>query len=155
MPLRSAAELVQGRETTWQGMQAAIASWTEADWQQTYPGEERDEPATINRHWVIWHLNEHDRHRDGAIKITRRMHGLPAPDLYVMMIDMAVSGGVEWWAVIWMSVSCERKQRGPRMTRDGIERLTSPTTSHQPAAIPPSLSAHVISGAATRTRAVR
>src|SRR3954462_5860186 len=36
MPNRSAAELVHGLESTWQGMQEAIARWTPADWQQTY-----------------------------------------------------------------------------------------------------------------------
>jgi uncharacterized damage-inducible protein DinB len=81
MPTRTAPELIHGLETTWQGMQAAIAGWTPADWQQTYPGEERDEPATITRQWVIWHLMEHDLHHGGEISLTLGMHGLTAPDL--------------------------------------------------------------------------
>ena len=81
MPIRSAAELVEGLETTWQGMQAAITRWTPADWQQTYPGEEADEPATITRAWVIWHLVEHDLHHGGEIALTLGMHGLEAPAL--------------------------------------------------------------------------
>ncbi|PLS77413.1 MAG: hypothetical protein CYG59_23935 [Chloroflexi bacterium] len=80
MPLRSAAELVQGLETTRQGMQAAIASWPQANWQQTYPGEERDESVPISRHWGIWHLNEHDRYQGGEIGITLGMDRLPPPD---------------------------------------------------------------------------
>ncbi len=81
MPTRSAAELARGLETTWQGMQDAIARWTPADWQQTYAGEDASEPATIMRPWVIWHLIEHDLHHGGEIALTLGMHGLPAPDL--------------------------------------------------------------------------
>jgi uncharacterized damage-inducible protein DinB len=81
MPTRSAAELVHGLESTWQGMQDAIACWTPDDWRQTYPGEEPDEPATITRPWVIWHLIEHDLHHGGEISLTLGMHGLAAPAL--------------------------------------------------------------------------
>ena len=81
MPTRSANELIHGLEITWQGMQASIARWTPADWQQTYPGEEPYDPATITRQWVIWHLIEHDLHHGGEISLTLGMHGLPAPDL--------------------------------------------------------------------------
>ena len=81
MPIRSADEVVHALETTWQGMQAAIDRWSPADWQQTYPGEEPDEPARITRAWVIWHLIEHDLHHGGEISLTLGMHGLPAPAL--------------------------------------------------------------------------
>ena len=82
MPPRTAAELIQGLEITWQGMQAAIARWTPSDWQHTYPGDENDgEPAIITRQWVIWHLIEHDLHHGGEISLTLGMHGLPAPNL--------------------------------------------------------------------------
>ena len=81
MPLRRAAELVGGLETTWQGMQAAIGRWTPPEWQQTWEGEEPDDPPTITRHWVIWHLIEHDVHHGGEISLTLGMHGLKAPDL--------------------------------------------------------------------------
>jgi uncharacterized damage-inducible protein DinB len=81
MPTRTADELVHGLETTWQGMQDAISRWTEADWQQTYPGEDATEPATITRLWVIWHLIEHDLHHGGEVSLTLGMHGLAAPDL--------------------------------------------------------------------------
>jgi uncharacterized damage-inducible protein DinB len=82
MPTRSADALVHGLETTWQGMQEAIARWTPANWQQTYPGDDDDsEPAIITRQWVIWHLIEHDLHHGGEISLTLGMHGLPAPDL--------------------------------------------------------------------------
>ena len=81
MPTRPTAELIQGLETTWQAMQAAIASWTPTDWQWTYPGEEPDEPALITRPWVIWHLIEHELHHGGEIALTLGLHGLAAPDL--------------------------------------------------------------------------
>jgi uncharacterized damage-inducible protein DinB len=81
MPIRNAAELVHGLETTWQGMQEAITRWSEADWQQTYAGEDASEPALIMRQWVIWHLIEHDLHHGGEIGLTLGMHGLRAPDL--------------------------------------------------------------------------
>ena len=80
MPVRSAAEVVHGLEATWQGMYAAIARWTPAEWAQTWEGEEGD-PPTITRHWVIWHLIEHDVHHGGEISLTLGMHGLKAPDL--------------------------------------------------------------------------
>jgi uncharacterized damage-inducible protein DinB len=78
---RTAAELVDGLETTWQRMQEAIADWTPADWQRTYPGEEPDEPAQITRQWVIWHLIEHDLHHGGEISLTLGLHGLPAQNV--------------------------------------------------------------------------
>lgn len=81
MPFRSAEELVQGIEATWQGMQQAIMGWSAESWQQTYPGDEPDEPATITRVWVIWHLIEHDLHHGGEIALTLGMHDLPAPNL--------------------------------------------------------------------------
>lgn len=81
MPERSAAELIEALETTWQGMQAAISRWTPTEWQQTYPGDPPDEPASITRPWVIWHLIEHDLHHGGEVGLTFGQFGLPAPDL--------------------------------------------------------------------------
>jgi uncharacterized damage-inducible protein DinB len=81
MPVCSAAELAEGLEGTWQGMQAAIARWSPEEWQQTYPAEDASEPKTITRSWVIWHLVEHDLHHGGEISLTLGMHGLRAPDL--------------------------------------------------------------------------
>jgi uncharacterized damage-inducible protein DinB len=81
MPARSAAELVHGLEATWLGMQSAVNRWTPADWQQIYPGETPDDPATLTRQWIIWHLIEHDLHHGGEISLTMGMFGLAAPDL--------------------------------------------------------------------------
>ena len=79
--VRSAAELVSGLEATWSGMHDAIARWTTADWEKTWPGEDETEPEVITRQWVIWHLIEHDLHHGGEISITLGAHGVPALDL--------------------------------------------------------------------------
>jgi len=77
---RTAAELVTGLERTWEGMQAAIARWTPAQWAETFPGEE-GEPEIITRQWVIWHLIEHDLHHGGEISLTLGVHGLKGLNL--------------------------------------------------------------------------
>jgi uncharacterized damage-inducible protein DinB len=81
MPSRSAAELIDGLERTWQGMHQAIARWTPEQWQETYPGEDETEPQAITRQWVIWHLVEHDLHHGGEISLTLGAHGVPALDM--------------------------------------------------------------------------
>src|SRR5574337_139256 len=81
MPARTSAELIQGMETTWNGMQDAIVRWTPAEWQETYPSVDPSEPEAITRQWVIWHLIEHDLHHGGEISLTLGAHGLTAPDL--------------------------------------------------------------------------
>jgi uncharacterized damage-inducible protein DinB len=82
MPTCGADELIRGLETTWQGMQEAIAGCTPADWQQIYSGDDNDdEPAILTRQGVIWHLIEHDLHHGGETSLTLNMHGLPASDL--------------------------------------------------------------------------
>lgn len=81
MPVRNADELVRGLETTWQGMQEAIEGWTPDQWRETYPGEDASEPEVFTRHWVIWHLIEHDLHHGGEISLTLGMHNVPALEL--------------------------------------------------------------------------
>jgi uncharacterized damage-inducible protein DinB len=78
---RTAQELVHGLNATWDGMQQAIAGWTEEDWQATWPGEDESEPEIITRQWVIWHLIEHDLHHGGEISLTMGVHGLKALEL--------------------------------------------------------------------------
>jgi uncharacterized damage-inducible protein DinB len=77
----SATELTSGLEATWIGMQEAIVRWSAEDWDQTWPGEDDDEPEVITRQWVIWHLIEHDLHHGGEISITLGAHGVPALEL--------------------------------------------------------------------------
>ena len=81
MPERNAGELVGGLETTWRVMQEAIARWTPEQWVQVYENDPGDEPATLTRQWVVWHLIEHDLHHGGEVSLTLGMHGLNAPDL--------------------------------------------------------------------------
>ncbi len=80
-PAKSAAELIQGLEGTWQRMQAAIARWTPEQWQETWPGEDESEPQVITRPWVVWHLVEHDLHHGGEISMILGAHGVPALEL--------------------------------------------------------------------------
>jgi uncharacterized damage-inducible protein DinB len=76
--LRSAEELVSALAETWEGMHEAIARWAPEDWGETWPGEDDTETEVITRHWVIWHLIEHDLHHGGEISITLGAHGVPA-----------------------------------------------------------------------------
>ena len=80
-PAKSAAELIQGLESTWQGMHEAMAHWAPEEWQQTWPGEDLGDPEVISRQWVIWHLIEHDVHHGGEVSITLGAHGVRALDL--------------------------------------------------------------------------
>ncbi|MDX1689060.1 MAG: DinB family protein [Candidatus Promineifilaceae bacterium] len=79
-PSRSAEELVKGLEQTWRGMHMAIDSWSDEDWQQTWPGR-GNAPEAITRQWIIWHLIEHDLHHGGEISLTLGIHNVAAPPL--------------------------------------------------------------------------
>jgi uncharacterized damage-inducible protein DinB len=72
----SAADLIQGLETTWHGMQSAWTGWSSMDWQQAYTEGHPYAPTLITRQWVIWHLLEHDLHHGGEISLTLGMHGI-------------------------------------------------------------------------------
>ncbi|MFL5703077.1 MAG: DinB family protein, partial [Ktedonobacteraceae bacterium] len=84
-PLRSAAELVAGLESTWQMIQDALAHWTPADleqvFQKPYLGEDVPDKPRHSRQWIIWHLLEHDLHHGGELSLALGMHGLTAIDL--------------------------------------------------------------------------
>ena len=77
----STAQLIQGLETTWQGMQSALTGWGPGDWQQTYTEGHPYAPTAITRQWVIWHLLEHDLHHGGEISLTLGMHGITSLEL--------------------------------------------------------------------------
>ena len=77
----SAAALIQGLETTWQGMQSAWATWDPLDWQQTYTEGHPYAPTVITRQWVVWHLLEHDLHHGGEISLTLGIHGIASLEL--------------------------------------------------------------------------
>ena len=76
-PARSAEELVNGLERTWQMIQGALAKWTPADLEQIFPA--RSEDRTVRtRQWIVWHVLEHDIHHGGEISSVLGAHGLSA-----------------------------------------------------------------------------
>jgi uncharacterized damage-inducible protein DinB len=78
---RTAEEIINGLERTWQGMQQAIESWSAEEWARTWPNSWDDEPEIFTRQWVIWHLIEHDLHHGGEISITLGANGIPGIDV--------------------------------------------------------------------------
>lgn len=81
-PVRTAAELVSGLETTWQVIENALQRWTIADLDEIlHDTDENGGDETFTRQWVIWHLIEHDLHHGGEISFVLGMHGLAAIDL--------------------------------------------------------------------------
>ncbi len=80
-PQRTAAELVQGLETTWRFMQDALARWTPDDLAASVLAKHGGKEYSNVRQWVLWHLLEHDLHHGGEISLTLGMHGLAAPDI--------------------------------------------------------------------------
>ncbi len=77
-PARSAAELAQALESTWQLMADCLARWSPADMQQTFPDDWDGEQVYLSRAWIVWHVLEHDLHHGGELSFTLGMHGLPA-----------------------------------------------------------------------------
>ncbi|GCE28866.1 hypothetical protein KDA_43500 [Dictyobacter alpinus] len=81
-PVRSAAELVQGLERTWDVLQQALAEWTPEDLDEML--EDVDDDGTVermSRQWVIWHLIEHDIHHGGELSFVLGANKIPAIDL--------------------------------------------------------------------------
>src|SRR5690348_14714780 len=64
-PVRTAAELAQGLERSWQHMMDCIARWTPAQMQETFPDNWDGKPVELSRAWVVWHVLEHDLHHGG------------------------------------------------------------------------------------------
>jgi uncharacterized damage-inducible protein DinB len=77
-PARTAAELVQALDWTWQLMADSLARWTPADMQKTFPDEWDGKKVELSRAWVLWHVLEHDLHHGGELSFTLGMHGIPA-----------------------------------------------------------------------------
>jgi uncharacterized damage-inducible protein DinB len=80
-PPRSASELVNGLERTWQVMQEVLGRYTLTNLQSTVQEEWEGKIYTYTRAWVIWHVIEHDIHHGGEIAYSLGMHGLKAPDI--------------------------------------------------------------------------
>jgi uncharacterized damage-inducible protein DinB len=77
-PARTAAELVEGLDGTWQLMAACLTRWSPADMQQTFPDEWDGQIVQLSRAFVVWHVLEHDLHHGGELSFTLGMHGIPA-----------------------------------------------------------------------------
>lgn len=77
-PARTAAELTNGLDSTWQLMMACIGRWSPAEMQQTFPDDWDGEQVELSRAWVVWHVLEHDLHHGGELSLTLGMHGLPS-----------------------------------------------------------------------------
>jgi uncharacterized damage-inducible protein DinB len=75
---RSASELVDGLELTWEMIRAQLATWAPENLDDTFTTRWGN---TRSIQWVIWHLLEHDIHHGGEIALTLGMHGLPVPEL--------------------------------------------------------------------------
>ena len=80
-PIRSAAELVEGFEESWQLIQNSLAHWTLADLDHAFEGTYSGEEYSFTRQWIIWHVIEHDLHHGGEISLTLGAHGLLGLDL--------------------------------------------------------------------------
>ena len=74
---RTAAELVQALDATWQGMMASLARWSPADMQETFEDDWDGKIVHLSRAWIVWHVLEHDLHHGGEISYTLGMHGVP------------------------------------------------------------------------------
>jgi uncharacterized damage-inducible protein DinB len=77
-PARTAAELVQGLDRTWQLMADRLARWTDSDMQQTFQDDWDGQIVHLSRAWIVWHVHEHDLHHGGEVSLTLGMHGIPA-----------------------------------------------------------------------------
>jgi uncharacterized damage-inducible protein DinB len=80
-PVRSAAELIEGLQKSFQFVQECLIRYTPADLDYVFSGTYQGEEYSFTRQWVIWHVIEHDLHHGGEVSITLGMHGLTAPDL--------------------------------------------------------------------------
>ena len=83
-PVREAAELVAGLESTWQMIEDALARWTPADLGHLFPTpaslseEEQRIFRARTRQWIIWHVLEHEILHGGELSLALGMYGLKA-----------------------------------------------------------------------------
>ena len=77
-PLRSAAELVSGLESTWQMIQTALVRWIPADLEDVFVDGEGEQAPRFTRQSIIWSTIKHDLHHGGEISLTLRAHHVVA-----------------------------------------------------------------------------
>ena len=80
-PLRSAAELVSGLETTWQMIQSALVRWTPANLEDDIVDIQNGKTYHYTRQGIIWSTIKHDLHHSGEVSLTLGVHHLDALDL--------------------------------------------------------------------------
>lgn len=77
---RSAAELVEAFETTWDLVDGCLRRWSGDDLGVAFqrgPGRAQ----TVTRGWVIWHVIEHELQHGTEIALILRRHHLPTLEL--------------------------------------------------------------------------
>ena len=77
-PLKSAAELVSGLESTWQMIQIALVRWTPADLEDVFVDGEGEQAPRLTRQSIIWSTIKHDLHHGGEISLTLGVHHVEA-----------------------------------------------------------------------------
>ncbi len=80
-PPRTAAELVQGLEATWQMMRECLDHWTPDNLADTFVEQQGEQTYTYTRQRIIWGILKHDLHHGGELFLTLGMNGLPTPDV--------------------------------------------------------------------------
>jgi uncharacterized damage-inducible protein DinB len=83
MPGRSAAEIVEGLRAAFRVLWDALGSWTISDLAHPVPNTNPTpgEPEVFTRHWIVWHLIEHDLHHGGEVSLILGSHGLSGLDI--------------------------------------------------------------------------
>jgi uncharacterized damage-inducible protein DinB len=80
-PPRTAAELVQGLEATWQMMRECLDRWTPANLADIFVEQLGEQTYSYTRQRIIWGILKHDLHHGGELFLTLGMHGLPTPEV--------------------------------------------------------------------------
>lgn len=74
---RSAEELIDGLERSWDIIQGCLQRWGADDLAAVVARP----PRSHHRGWVVWHVMEHDLHHGGGISQILGSNGLPGLDL--------------------------------------------------------------------------
>jgi uncharacterized damage-inducible protein DinB len=77
---RSATELVEALERTWQLVERCLQRWSAADLEVVLAAGAGRHP-TVKRGWVVWHLIEHELQHGTEIAVILRDNGLPTIEL--------------------------------------------------------------------------
>ena len=72
---RTAAELVNAFQATWEMVDYCLRRWTDTDLEAEFP-RPRGDGRTFSRAWVIWNLIEHELQHGTEIALILRSHGL-------------------------------------------------------------------------------